>query len=210
MSAGQVEHVVVGPIETNCYLIDDGQGGVCVVDPGAEWPLIEEALAGRPVSMVLATHFHDDHVGALNELVAQTGAPWVIGRLDAPLLDGSHARTASYIPPAAQVPPARLLDDGDVVEAGTLVFRVIACPGHTAGGVSYIDDAHGLAFVGDTLFSGSAGRTDLLGGDEQALLASLKRLAALPGGTRVLCGHGPATTIQREVSTNRFMRYVLS
>ena len=73
MSAGDVQVVVVGPIETNCYLIDDGTGGAAVVDPGAEWPRIERALAGRPVSLLAVTHFHDDHAGALFGALAAMG-----------------------------------------------------------------------------------------------------------------------------------------
>ena len=205
MSAGDVQVVVVGPIETNCYLIDDGAGGAAVVDPGAEWPRIERALAGRPVSLLAVTHFHDDHAGALSEALAATGAPWVVGAPDARMLDGSVALDASYMPPAAPCPPARALVDGDVVRAGELALRVMACPGHTPGGVTYVDDAHGCAYVGDTLFAGSAGRTDLYGGDPDALLGSLARLADLPPTTRVLPGHGPQTTIAAELATNRFM-----
>ena len=205
MSAGEFEAVTVGPIQTNCYLVDDGRGCVMLVDPGAQWGLIERALAGRPVSLIAITHFHDDHAGALNEAVRATGAPWVIGAPDARMLDGSVSLEASYMSPVAERPPQRMLADGDALQVGDLTLGVIACPGHTPGGVTYVDAAHGLAFVGDTLFAGSAGRTDLFGGDARALASSLARLAQLPPATRVLPGHGAFSTIAVERAQNRFM-----
>lgn len=206
---GHVETVVVGPISTNCYLIDDGEGGLVIVDPGAQPCAILRAVGDRPVRLILVTHFHDDHVGALNELVDKAGAPWVIGEPDARMLDGSVPRSASYVPVPAATPPQRLLHDGDVVEAGLLRFDVIACPGHTVGGVTYHDAAHGQAFVGDTLFHGSYGRCDLMGGDESAMMGSLARLAQLPPETRVYSGHGPSSTIADEQSGNRFVRMAM-
>lgn len=206
--AGAVEALPVGPLGTNCYLVDDGAGGVAVVDPGAEPQTILAALAGRPVSAVLVTHGHFDHVGAVDELGRACPAGWCISAVDAARLQEALAFGAASFGIATRVDtaPARLLADGDVVEAGMLRLRVVACPGHSVGSVCYIDDAHGLLFCGDTLFAGSAGRTDLPGADAQALYASLASLAALPPATRAFPGHGPATTVGREVEGNAFVR----
>lgn len=202
-----VRAVVVGELEENCYLMDDGQGGLVVVDPGDDWPLIERAIDGRPVSAVLVTHFHADHVGALGALLEATGAPWYVGEHDAAMLAPGRARSAHprYAAVEIAVPPARELRGGDVVEAGELRLEVIDCPGHSKGGVSYYERRRGVVFTGDTLFAGSCGRTDLTGGSGRAMLSSLARLAKLPEATRVLPGHGPSSTIGEERSSNPYV-----
>ena len=103
----------------------------------------------------------------------------------------------------------RYLKNGDVLSYGGHELRCILTPGHTPGGVTYFDAEHGLAFTGDTLFAGSAGRTDLLGGDQGALFASLARLGTLPPETRVYPGHGPASTIGEELRENPFLRHAM-
>ncbi len=206
-SPARVEAVVVGELRENCYLMDDGAGGVVVVDPGDEWPLIEGAIGGRPVSAVLVTHFHADHVGALGALVEATGAPWYIGQADAPMLAPGRARSAHPRYPAVEVrvPPTGALRGRDVVEAGLRRFEVIDCPGHSKGGVTYFERRAGVAFTGDTLFAGSCGRTDLTGGSGRAMADSLARLAKLPEATLVLPGHGPRSTIGAERAGNPYM-----
>ena len=210
--AGCVRTVVVGSLQENCYIVDDGQGGAVLVDPGDDWPAIERALAGRPVRAVLITHFHADHVGALNDALAATGAPWYIGDADARMLEPGRARTAHAHYAAVEVPtpPERTVHGRDVVTAGELSFAVIDCPGHSKGGVTYYERACGLAFTGDTLFAGSCGRTDLEGGSGRAIASSLARLAKLPDAVRVLPGHGPASTIGVERATNPYVRQALA
>lgn len=200
--------VPVGDLATNCYLLDDGQGSVVVVDPGADAAAIERALDGRPVSLVLVTHGHFDHVGALDALAARSAQGWVMSERDYEGLADGLAHGARDFGRDVRVGsrPSRTVADGDVIEVGDLRLRVIATPGHTPGGVVYVDDAHGLAFTGDTLFAGSAGRTDFAGGDARALLVSLAALAQLPPQTAVLPGHGPASTIADELRSNPFMR----
>ena len=226
-----VERVVVGPIETNCYILDahpgtrgaasDGGGpagsegaagpggetGCIVVDPGWDAPAIFKALRGRKVGAVLVTHAHFDHVGALDALAAASETGFAVSALDAPRLAGCAEQGRRWFGEEAAVTasPARLLEDGDVVCAGGFRLRVVACPGHTPGGVAYVDDARGFALTGDTLFRGSAGRTDLDGGDVRALYASLAKLGALPAQTLVLPGHGPASTVGAELSGNPHM-----
>ena len=209
--AGKVTTVPVGALGTNCYLVDDGRGAVVVIDPGDDPAGISWALTGRPVSLVLATHNHFDHVGAVDELAARSRSGWALGAVDAAGLDASLAASARDFGLRVQVKtePALGLHDGDSVEVGDLRFKVIATPGHTPGGVTYYDAERGLAFTGDTLFAGSAGRTDLLGGDQQALFGSLAKLGALPPETKVYPGHGPATTLGEELATNPFLRHAL-
>ncbi len=211
-SAGTLRVLPVGALGTNCYLLYDGRGGVVVVDPGDDAQAIEAALDGRPVSLVLVTHGHFDHVGALDEVAALSVGGWVIGAPDGEGLDASLDASAVDFGRRVRVSskPSRLLRDGDEVSVGDLKFKVLACPGHTPGGVSYYDPEHDLVFTGDTLFAGSAGRTDLLGGDERALFGSLARLAQLPPETKVLPGHGPGSTVAREVRMNPYVRHALS
>lgn len=211
-AVGRVQTVVVGSLQENCYLVDDGRGGVAVVDPGDDWARIEAAIAGRRVDVVLVTHFHADHVGALGELLVSTGAPWVIGAPDAKMLQPGTSRATNprYAAVEVAVPAERLLVGRDVVEAGELRFEVIDCPGHSRGGVTYYERRCGLAFTGDTLFAGSCGRTDLEGGSGRAILSSLARLAKLPEDVRVLPGHGPASTIGAERATNPYVRRALA
>lgn len=209
--AGTVATVPVGALGTNCYLVDDGAGGVVVVDPGDDAAAIVRSLVGRPVSLVLVTHNHFDHVGAVDELVAQSRSGWTLGAVDAAGLQASLDASARDFGRRVRVgsEPALGLHDGDTVEVGKLRFKVVATPGHTPGGVTYFDAEHGLAFTGDTLFAGSAGRTDLLGGDQGALFASLARLGTLPPETRVYPGHGPASTIGEELRENPFLRHAM-
>ena len=205
--AAGVEVLAVGPLQTNCYVVDDGAGACAVVDPGGDAAAIAAALGGRPVSLVLVTHAHFDHVGALDDLAARSRGGWVAGEADARALAAPCAPGARDFGYDVRVAsrPSRTLSDGDVVVAGALRLRVLACPGHTPGGVSYIEDDRGLAFTGDTLFAGSAGRTDLDGGDPRALARSLARLAELPADTLVLPGHGPASTIRLERARNPYL-----
>lgn len=208
-AAGHVARVAVGQLATNCYLVDDGRGGVAVVDPGADAARVLAAVGERPVSAVLVTHAHFDHVGAVDALAERCPSGWAVGAADWPLAGAYLAAGVSMFGVEARLetPPARLLSDGDVVEAGELRLRVVGCPGHSPGGVAYVEDAFGLAFTGDTLFAGSAGRVDLPGGDPDALRASLARLSALPPAVRVFPGHGPATTVGRELASNPYMRF---
>ncbi len=208
--AGGLSCVRVGPLPTNCYLLDDGEGGCVVVDPGAEAPAILAALDGRAVSCILVTHAHFDHLGALAELAARSRAGWCVGAPDAAAAAaGDPVGARMFGMPAADRPAAapHILEDGDELRVGALCLRALACPGHSPGGVTYLEEGHGLAFTGDTLFAGAVGRCDLAGGDERALRATLARLArALPGAMRVLPGHGRPSTMAAELASNPYLR----
>jgi hydroxyacylglutathione hydrolase len=209
----RVARVVVGPLDTNCWVVSDDAGGpAAVIDPGDDLDLIEAALDGRPVAAVVLTHAHFDHIGAVADLIAATGAPLMIHDQDAARLASAEASgTGGALFGFDHVaPPAdRILHDGDTITVGELTLQVLHTPGHTAGGIClYAPDPSGAAphlISGDTLFSGSVGRTDFPGGDGRALSQSIaEKLAPLPPETLVHPGHGPDTSIGREAHINPF------
>lgn len=209
---GDVVHVfVVGPIQTNCYAYVSA-GEALVVDPGAVGARIATALAGEKVVCVAATHGHGDHVGGVAALVSATGAPFALAAADAEMAEhaGDPSYSGSGIAYDDDAPvPSRLLAEGDVLAVGTARFRVMETPGHTPGGICLVGEgtAEGIAFVGDTLFPGSCGRTDLAGGDPDAMRRSLARMGReIAPQTALLCGHGPATTMAEELASNPFVR----
>ena len=200
---------VVSPIQTNCYAYVSG-GACLVVDPGDSGAAVAECLGDVRVDYIAATHGHGDHVGGVAALKAATGAPFLISAADAEM--ATHAGEVSELGIAYDddAPlPDRELAEGDVIHVGTATFTVMETPGHTPGGVVLLGggSAAGVAFVGDTLFPGSHGRTDLAGGDEAAICRSLARMAReIPPETQLLCGHGPSTTMARELKQNPFLR----
>lgn len=205
----EIRCFVVGPIQTNCYAYIS-EGACMVVDPGDSGAAVAEQLDDVRVDYIVATHGHGDHVGGVAGLKRACGAPYLIHPADAEL--ATHAGEVSEIGIAYDdnAPlPDRELSDGDVLHVGTAEFEVIETPGHTPGGIVLLGkgSAEGVAFVGDTLFPGSHGRTDLAGGDEGQILASLHKLAGrIPPSTRLFCGHGPSTTMSVELAHNPFLR----
>lgn len=211
-SKDEIRCFVVGDLQTNCYAyVCDGE--CLVIDPGASGAQIAEALSDVRVVRIVATHRHLDHVGGIRALVEATGVPWCIGHLDAD--DAPRAvEISSHMfedrPDVSNPPtPDGVLHEGDVVELGTARFKVIETPGHTPGGIVLLGEgtAEGVAFVGDTLFAGSCGRTDLAGGSWEQMSRTLERLAqVIPPNTTILSGHGPATTMEHELGTNPYLQ----
>lgn len=190
--------LTLGPLATNCYLVwNEGAQQAVVIDPAAKPQVICDALRARGLTLaaILLTHAHFDHIGALKPLHAATGAPIYLGEADR---DDPSQLCYDYLT------YTDLCRDGDVIEAAGLRFAVLSTPGHTPGSVGYVCEK--TLFSGDTLFSGSYGRTDFPGGSDAQLLASLRRLSALDAATRVLPGHGEETTIERERRVNPGMR----
>jgi hydroxyacylglutathione hydrolase len=212
VTAVLVERLVLGALDTNCWLAADGVGGpLVVVDPGGDEDAVLESLSGRPVAHVVLTHGHFDHLGAAAALMSATGAPLSVHRLDADAVTDAWANGGLQFGFEHEAPePDRRLEDGDVLAAGGLHLEVLHTPGHTPGGICLLamagDDDAGPPhlFSGDTLFAGSVGRTDFPGGDARALSASIGRLTALPPDTIVHTGHGPDTTLAREARVNFF------
>ncbi|MBD1399206.1 MBL fold metallo-hydrolase [Pelovirga terrestris] len=197
-----------GPLEVNCYLVGcEDTRKAAVIDPGGNVSTILELLRQHDLTlaMVINTHGHFDHIGANRSLLEKTGCDLLVHQDDAPLLQRAAEHAALFGLSTSRSPePTRLLKDGDVIELGNLSFKVIHTPGHSPGGICLqVEDC---LFVGDTLFSGSIGRTDLPGGNHQQLINNIKnKLLCLAAETRVYPGHGPATTIGLEKHNNPFL-----
>lgn len=190
----------VGPIGTNCYLLEDETtNAAAIIDPGGEGKRILDLVQadGMDVKLILLTHAHFDHTGGVAELhKALPDVPVYLHPADAELL-------GSQVFPAIGVPTVPY-DEGDTLTLGSLTISVLHTPGHTPGGVCLkVGDA---LFTGDTLFQGSMGRTDFAGGSYEQIIASLKRLAALPGDYHVLPGHMGTSTLEAERKSNYYMQ----
>lgn len=203
--------LTVGPMQENAYVLADETSGACaVIDPGAEADRILAAVrrAGGPRARVAAlwlTHAHLDHVGAVAELREATGAPVWLHPDDLPLYRAApeQARAFGWAFPTPPEPD-RAFADGGEVSVGSVRLRVRHAPGHAPGHVVLVGP--GFAFVGDIVFAGSIGRSDLPGGDGRTLLRSIERaILTLPGDTVLYPGHGPETTVARERAANPFL-----
>ena len=196
-----------GGFAENCYLVaDPDSGDAAIVDPGEEADLFLARLRHERWTLraVWLTHAHVDHVAGVAALRARADVPIFLHPADRRLYDGVSGQGAMFGLRVDQPPPPdRAFAEGETVAAGACTFQVLHTPGHSPGGVSLV--GHGVAFVGDSLFAGSIGRTDLPGGDHQAMLRSLGRALTLPDDTLVLPGHGPQTTIGAERRTNPFL-----
>ena len=201
--------LVVGPFAVNAYIVGSEETRECLlIDPGAEGQRILEEVAslGLTVRLIVNTHGHGDHTGAVAVVKEATGAPLAIHPADVVLLRAPNYLVRSFQADFRDPPePDRLLREGDVVEVGDLSFRVMETPGHTPGGICLY--GHQVVFTGDTLFHMGIGRYDLPGGDGQQLLHSIHtRLLTLPPETAVYPGHGESTTVAREKLANPFLR----
>ena len=203
-----LETLPSGPLQVNCYVIGCEQSGqAIVVDPGGDAERILALLQHHQLDCrwIINTHGHFDHIGGNGDLLEVTGAELMIHPADRPLLQQASMHAAAFGLPAVRSPePTRELVDGDQLLLGELSLTVIHTPGHSPGGIClHLADR---LFVGDTLFAGSIGRTDLPGGDQQLLVRNVKeKLLCLDADTRVYPGHGPVTTIGREKLHNPFL-----
>ena len=206
-----LETFPVGPLACNCTILGDREAGeAIVIDPGDEVGRIYRRLVelGLKLKQILVTHAHIDHVGGALKLKGLTGAPILLNENDLPLLKMMDQQAGWLgVPTPETAPPDESLADGLRVGLEHYPAQVIYTPGHTQGSVCLHFAALKLLVAGDTLFEGSIGRTDLPGGDYGQIIDSIhSRLLPLPDETRVLTGHGPATTIGAERRSNPFLR----
>ena len=201
-----IKKLVVGALENNCFIIADEQSKECfVVDPGDEPDRILDVVRENhfKVTYVICTHAHFDHVAAVSEIKKETGAKLLIHADDLPIYRNTKEQAIAWGFDADDQPePDGFVSEGDSLMVGGLRFEVLHTPGHSPGGICLY--GHGILVTGDTLFAGSVGRTDLVGGDTAALRKSFKRLMSLPAEVKVLPGHGPESTIGREKLDNFF------
>ena len=197
----RLEVAAFGPWETNAYVVWDGHSSdALVLDPGmgASGPLMERlGVNGLRLHLIANSHGHIDHIFDNGPLMRASEAPLVIHPDDAYRLDGRNNYGFEVEPVSA----SEELGEGQQIRIGDLVFDILHTPGHTEGSVCLYEERAGLLLSGDVLFAGSYGRTDLPGGDDEQMVASLARLAReVPRAVRVLPGHGPETTIERELA----------
>lgn len=206
----RIESLVVGNLQTNCYIVADEPGGqAIVIDPGGDAPLILDTIARHKwtVKMVVNTHGHFDHIMANKAIVEATGAPLAVHPDDAPMLTNplrSFSVFAGSLSPI-QAPTVELVE-GSVVEVGSDRFTVLHTPGHSPGSISLYNAREKVLFSGDALFQMGIGRTDFPGGSMPVLLQSIRdKLFTLPDDTIVYSGHGPSTTIGYERANNPWL-----
>lgn len=201
-----------GPLQENAWLVvDRASDDAVMVDPGDDGADLIAGIqaAGATLRAIWLTHAHFDHVGAVRALREHFGVPAFLHEADIPMFEAGPFQAASYgIPFDGDEVPSERFVEGQGVRVGGLSFTVMHTPGHSPGHV--VLHGHGVALVGDCLFAGSIGRTDLPLGNAADLGRSLRRIVALPPGTRVLPGHGPPTTVAEEKRSNPWVLELLS
>lgn len=199
-----------GTLQANCYIVETEHAAV-VIDPGYMERQLSSYVAENPdkIKFIMLTHRHFDHLAAANALKRMTGAKIVINELDegglySDLLSLGSMAGGFYNKADPDAHADIYVDEGDTVTAADMVFKVLYTPGHSEGGICFLID--NILFSGDTLFKGSIGRTDFPSSNMAEMRQSLDRLCTLPDETIVYPGHGEATTIGYEKSTNMFLK----
>jgi len=196
-----IKTLIAGMYEENCYLImDEGTKELAIIDPGGQPNLIEKEISkldGKP-KLILLTHGHMDHVGAVIELMNKLNIPFYINENEEQYMKNDEFVFGS-LPKAS-----KYLKEGDTVSLGNNIIKVIETAGHTAGGICFL--VNDELFTGDTLFQGSIGRSDFPGGNGAQLIKNIKeKLLPLGDSVKVYPGHGPASTIGYEKRNNPFL-----
>ncbi len=204
----KTKRVVVGSLETNCYLLYSNEE-IAVIDPGGEpekildslknlgdCSNIDELKKSRNLKFILATHCHWDHIGAVDKLREKFDSPFYIGEGESPVLENSSE---------TQTTPQKKLNGSDRLKLGNKELKVLETPGHSPGSITLMEEEGKRLFVGDLIFSGGYGRTDLPGGSRKKLQESVSKLAQLNGDWDILPGHGPRTTLKKEMERSPFL-----
>ncbi|WP_066872729.1 MBL fold metallo-hydrolase [Clostridium mediterraneense] len=196
-----IKTIPTGMIEENCYIVmDENTNEGFLVDPGADAQILANAVENMKMKpkFILLTHGHWDHVGAVVELKDKFNIPFYISTNDNDMIQSGQDTYGSTPNPDGY------LKEGDTFKFADKTIRVIETPGHTPGGVCFLVDKS--LFTGDTLFNGTIGRTDFVGGSFETLVSSVRRkLATLPEDIKVYPGHGPSTTIGLEKRQNPYI-----
>jgi hydroxyacylglutathione hydrolase len=209
-----------GPLMVNCYIVaDEETKEAAVFDPAGNVDQILRALAADSlkVKYIINTHTHWDHVGGNQQLHEATGAPILAHRTEAPSLQSASEYAALFGTTSANSEAAQFIEEGDVIEVGSIRFDVIDLRGHSPAGLGFVFDgelylegakqSRKLVICGDALFAGSIGRTDFPGGNLKLLLENIKiKIFTLSDETLVLSGHGPVSTVGREKRYNPFFQ----
>lgn len=191
-----IKRIIVGPLQTNCYIVASKKNNAFIVDPGEDIDRIRDFISEQKlkVQFIINTHCHIDHIKGDCEL----GFPIYIHELDALALENPSENFSTFLfGEFKSCKPTKRLSDGQIIKLDDLDIEVIHTPGHTPGGICLKLDR--VVFTGDTLFRDGIGRTDLPGGSYDALLSSIKnRLLCLNDNIKIYPGHGEPSTIGRE------------
>jgi hydroxyacylglutathione hydrolase len=205
------QRIPLGPLQTNAYILTNSNKECVIFDPGGDGQRLNTILRQQgltPVA-VLLTHAHFDHIGAIDDVIANWDVPVYIHEKEKNWLKDPALNGSAYFIPGQEIlskaEPTILQKEGSLV-VSDFQLDLYYTPGHSPGSVSYYCKELGVVFSGDALFQGSIGRTDLPGGSHEQLLSSIhKKLLTLPEETIVLSGHGPETTIEAEMDSNPFL-----
>ena len=204
-----IRSMMLGPVGTNCYIAHvEGRSDCVVVDPGYSGERVAQVLTDDGLSLdgVLLTHAHFDHYEGVPGLTAKMGGKVYILDEEMDLIkDPAKNGSLGLMGHGTAIEPEFTCHDGDVLELAGMEFKVIHTPGHTKGGCCYYLEDEGVLFAGDTIFMESIGRTDLPTGNMKEILSSVReKILSLPGDTKILPGHGPATDVAYEAANNPY------
>lgn len=205
----KVIRMAAGIYAANCYIVysEKTKDGI-IVDPGGDSDEILDVINERDINIdyIILTHGHGDHIGGVISLINKLKVPLLIHEEDVDMISDANMNLSNIMPSGpVELKPDRLLKDGDIIKFGDLEAEIIHTPGHTKGGISIkVGDN---IITGDTLFQGSIGRTDLIGGDYDTIISSIKeKLLIFPDHTIVWPGHGAESTVGSEKRNNPFLR----